>query len=57
MPMMRCEECWCVSESGAGWFGYISEDPEQGERPLVATYCPPCAARRFEAQPREREYV
>ena len=55
--MLRCEECWCVSESGTGWYGYISEDPEVGAKPLVVAYCPPCAARRLEAQPREREYV
>ena len=57
MPMMRCEECWCVSESGSGWFGLVAEEREDGERPLLVTYCPPCAARRFDARPREREYV
>ena len=57
MPVVRCEECWCVSDSGTGWFGFVDEEREGGESPLILTYCPPCAARRFDARPRERGYV
>jgi hypothetical protein len=31
--VLRCEECWCVSQSGRGWFAFIAEDPEDGEGP------------------------
>ena len=55
--VLRCEECWCVSASGAGWFGFVDEEPEDGQGAVVATYCPPCAARVLEAKPRELEYV
>lgn len=55
--MLRCNECWCVSEFTWGWVAYISEDPEAGEASVVATYCPPCAARVLDAQPRDEEYV
>ena len=55
--MLRCEECWCVSDSGMFWFGYIAEDPEDGEGPVIAVYCPPCAAKHFDAKPRERDYT
>jgi len=39
------------------WFGYIAEDPEDGEGPVIAVYCPPCAAKHFDAKPRERDYT
>ncbi len=55
--MLRCEECWCVSESAVGWFGLVAEEPDEGKGPVVATYCPPCAARVLDAKPRELEYV
>jgi hypothetical protein len=55
--MFFCAACWCVSESGRGWFGSIAEDPEAGEGAVVATYCPPCAARELDAKPRDHEYV
>jgi hypothetical protein len=54
--VLTCEECRCVSESGRGWLGYIAEDPEDGEGPLVVTYCPPCAAREQAASTRAHEY-
>jgi hypothetical protein len=55
--MLRCEECGCLSESGKGWLGYIVEDPEDGEEPIVCTYCPPCAQRELDARPRSHRYV
>ena len=55
--MLTCEECGCKPESGKGWFGFIAEGPEDGEGPAVCTYCPPCAARELEAEPREPHYV
>jgi hypothetical protein len=30
-----------------GWLAFIAEDPEDGEGPEVATYCPPCADREL----------
>jgi hypothetical protein len=55
--MLTCEECGCKSASGRGWFGYIAEDPEDGEATVVCTYCPPCAQRELDARPREPRYV
>jgi hypothetical protein len=55
MPI--CIRCWCLSEDGTGWFGVIAEDHEDGEESVVATYCPPCAVRELDAQPRDHEYV
>jgi hypothetical protein len=37
---------------GHGLVRVLAEDPEDGEGPTVATYCPPCAAREMEASPR-----
>lgn len=56
-PVLRCEECKCYSETGRGWFGFIAEDPDDDEGPVVATYCPPCAQRELDAQPRQRAYL
>jgi len=55
--VLRCQECGCRSESGRGWFGYITEDPEDGQGAQVAVYCPPCAQRELEARPRQPHYV
>jgi len=55
-PMLLCEECGCESETGRGWLGYIAHDPEDGEDPAVCTYCPPCAERHLDANPRINEY-
>lgn len=56
--MLVCVECWCVSHTGKGWLAYLAEDPEDGEGPIVGTYCPPCAVLHFEAKkPRELEYT
>lgn len=54
--MLRCEECGCNSETGKDWRGYIVEDPDDGEGPLVCTYCPPCAERELDA-PAVAEYI
>jgi hypothetical protein len=55
--MLKCEECHCVSDTGKGWLGYISEDPEDAERPIVVVYCPPCAQRELRAKPRRQPYI
>ena len=55
--MLSCEECGCISATGKGWFGYIAEDPDDDEGPVVCTYCPPCAERELAAQPRSRPYI
>jgi hypothetical protein len=54
--MLLCEECGCKSETGRGWLGYIAHDPEDGEDPVVCTYCPPCAERHLDANPRVPQY-
>ena len=43
-----CRECgqWSDPES-RGWRGYRTDDPEIGEPPAVAFYCPSCAASEF----------
>jgi hypothetical protein len=55
--MLMCVACWCVSETGKGWVGVVAEDREDGEGPVVATYCPPCAKRELEATQRDLAYV
>jgi hypothetical protein len=55
--MLVCVECWCVSHIDNGWLAYVAEDPDDKEGPIAGTYCPPCAARRFDAKPRLREYT
>jgi hypothetical protein len=45
--MLRCGECSCVSPTARGWLAFIVFDPEDGEPPEVATYCPPCADREM----------
>ena len=45
--VLRCEECRCFSDIGKGWLAFIAEDPDDGEGPEVATYCPPCADREL----------
>jgi hypothetical protein len=55
--MLQCEECGCVSESARAWFGYIAEDPEDGEGGTLTVYCPPCAIRELNAPQRLHYYV
>ena len=45
--MPRCEEYSCVSATAKGWLAFIAEDPDDGEGPVMATYCPPCADREL----------
>jgi hypothetical protein len=45
---LQCAECATVSSSYAwGWRGYRMDDPEIGEPPALAFYCPVCAEREF----------
>jgi hypothetical protein len=45
---LRCAECKTISSSYAsGWRGYRTDDPEEGEPPALAFYCPDCAEREF----------
>src|SRR5215213_9606492 len=39
--MLRCEECWCVSDNARGWFAFVADLPDDDYPPEVATYCPP----------------
>jgi hypothetical protein len=55
--MLRCERCWCISDSGRGWFALVVEDPAEDDAVTNATYCPACAERYLDAQPREPGYV
>lgn len=32
-----------------GWRGYRIDDPEVGEEPALAFFCPTCSAREFDA--------
>jgi hypothetical protein len=50
-PVLRCEECSCVSATAKGWLAIIAADPDDGEGPEVATYCPPCADRELRVHP------
>ncbi len=45
---VHCAEC--KTSSGLywhGWGAYRIDDPEQGELPALAFYCPTCAHRHF----------
>jgi hypothetical protein len=55
--MLRCEECWCVSDSARGWFAFVADLPDDEDPPEVATYCPPCAEKHFDAKLRQRDYT
>ena len=45
---LRCAECGTMSTSHAwGWRGYRMDDPEEGDLPALAFYCPDCAEREF----------
>jgi hypothetical protein len=48
--LLRCVECACTSdELGRGWAAFRCDDPDpdMGDPPAVALYCPPCAAAEF----------
>lgn len=46
---LRCQECDHLSDEAArGWRTFLAPDPDEPEAaPIVATYCPSCAAREF----------
>ena len=45
---IHCAECRCSSGLyWHGWRGYRTDDPELGEPPAVAFYCPTCSEREF----------
>jgi len=47
---VRCAECKCSSGLyWQGWRAYRVDDPELGEPPAIAFYCPACADREFGA--------
>lgn len=54
---LRCTECACVTHMGPGWVALIAEDPDDGEPSTVVSFCPPCAARVLEYEPRSRGYT
>jgi hypothetical protein len=42
---MRCEQCGCSGELGAGWVTFIRLDPDEREgEAWTGELCPPCAA-------------
>lgn len=46
--VLACAECPRVSSITArGWKAYRAGDPETGEPPKLAFYCPDCARREF----------
>jgi hypothetical protein len=53
--VLHCEECQCVSEDARDWIAHLAEDEEEPEiEPYVVLYCPACAEREFQRQPRSR---
>jgi hypothetical protein len=55
--LLTCEECGCISEQGRSWIAQIAEGPEGGDDREVVTYCPPCAWREFDVEPRTLTYT
>jgi hypothetical protein len=54
-PTVVCVECGCSSGLfWGGWGAYRIDDPETGEPPQLAFYCPACAAFEFDRRPRRR---
>ena len=46
--LFECVECSTLSNDRAwGWRAYRMDDPEEGELPALAFYCPACAEREF----------
>lgn len=45
---MACQECGTSSGfTWRGWRAYRTDEPESGELPALAFYCPVCAEREF----------
>jgi hypothetical protein len=52
---VRCEERRCISEDARDWIAkLIDDDEEPGYESFVVLYCPDCAEREFQRQPRSR---
>lgn len=46
--VVTCIECGCLSSlQWAGWRAYRVDDPELGEPPALAFFCPGCADREI----------
>jgi hypothetical protein len=54
---LRCTECDCVSDTAPGWVALIAEDADGGDPASLVSFCPPCAARVLEYEPRSRGYT
>jgi hypothetical protein len=53
--LVRCEECRCISEDARDWIAKLIDDDEEPEyESFVVLYCPACAKREFQRQPRSR---
>jgi hypothetical protein len=49
--VLQCAQCGTLSSLYAsGWRGYRTDDPERGEAPALAFFCPTCSARQFDAK-------
>ncbi len=48
---LACIECGAVSAIGHRWRAYRCDDPDTGEPPELAFYCPICAAAEFGVGP------
>ena len=50
--MSYCVECGCCSaELGKGWVAFRCDDPDDGDGPDIAIWCPVCAAEEFGYRP------
>jgi hypothetical protein len=50
--MLYCVACGCCSgELGKGWAAFRCDDPEKGQGPEIAIWCPVCAAAEFGYRP------
>jgi len=50
--MLYCVECGCCSgELGKGWVAFRCDDPDDGDGPEIAMWCPVCAAEEFGYRP------
>ena len=52
--MLVCVECGRVADDEAsGWRAYREDLPSEDDPPSVATFCPMCASREFDAEDAE----
>ncbi len=52
---LRCEECGWENDDGAlGWVALLGYDPREDDFPTAVVYCPECAEREFELEPRRQ---